>query len=271
MKRARRTVKYVLAACLLALMVGLPLAMWRSAQRQEAVERVTALNGGIQRKPNAAAEWLMSMGWSRDYRPIDKITFINATLTPDDLQVLSHLDDVRELWFIRTSVTDDALQHLGTLTRLETLTFMQTEVTGAGLVAVEKLPKLRSLHLHMCPVGDDSIEPITRMTGLHHLTLSGSISNAAVARLSSLDQLRSIGLGGTVTLDAFEDLPAFGRRELVNGQRPTTTIGLVDENATEAEVREVRQRMPNLSFEIPSLMRAKAQGVSAGLQGGGTE
>jgi hypothetical protein len=244
-------------------LVGGALVLWRSAQREEAVSRVFALRGGIQRRPNVLAEFLMRHGWKRDYRPIDKIAFINVTITPADMQLISRLDDVRELMFIRTNVTDESLQYLGNLTQLESLYLAQTEVSGTGLTSLANLPALRSLVLsesfvpHESIVTDASIEPIIRMTGLHNLDLMGTgISNAAVARLSSLDQLRSINFGGTkVTLTAYKEIPVFGRREMVYGQRPITTVYLTDENATPRDVDDIKARLPNLSFEIPSLMR----------------
>ena len=124
--------------------------------------------------------------------------------------------------------TDDAsLKTIATLGQLRELDLGVTRITAAGLASLTLLDKLRVLDLSGRRMTDQAITSITSPTSnrlpgsLHHLSLSGTrVTDAGVARLARLPQLRALALAGTriegSSLDALVKLRALSLLDLAD-------------------------------------------------------
>ncbi|MEX2288551.1 MAG: M56 family metallopeptidase [Planctomycetaceae bacterium] len=165
-----------------------------------------------------------------EYRPSDKVVFVDLANLPindefvahlrflTDLEVLdlmktpitdaalAYLKPLRKLRVLHvhgTNVTDAGLVHLKGLAKLEELWLLDTQVTDAGLVHLRGLANLKDLSLSGTHVSDAGLEQLTGLANLESLSLDGTkVSDAGVMRLKGLTKLRWLGLRRTKTTDS---------------------------------------------------------------------
>jgi uncharacterized protein (TIGR02996 family) len=114
---------------------------------------------------------------------------------------LARLPDVREVRLVGTYLTDELLQALPLLPGLRSLV-VDNSADGywppANLGPLGELPQLRELYFQGHSVGDDQLPAVERFRRLEvlHLALTFENTDAGLARLGGLSELRELSLGG---------------------------------------------------------------------------
>lgn len=98
-------------------------------------------------------------------------------------------------------LTDRALRHLRGMKRLKTLRLINTFITEEGLKNLENATSLEELEVGAVECSDESAELFLTMPSLRRLDLGGSVSDAFLARLTSLKNLEELEVWGDQITD----------------------------------------------------------------------
>jgi thiol-disulfide isomerase/thioredoxin/Leucine-rich repeat (LRR) protein len=117
-------------------------------------------------------------------------------------RVLAKLPELASIHLRLTKVTDAGLAALAENTAIRSLSVPGTKVSDAGLNHLRKLPKLEMLSLGVynegANVSDEGLASLGELTGLKHLSLSGTkVTDAGLPRLEKLAKLESLSLDST--------------------------------------------------------------------------
>lgn len=149
-------------------------------------------------------------GYLRIFLGDDYFTEVsNVGLEPTrakDLDLLLPFPEMNDLLLVGPTVTDDSLRRLGGLTQLQTLKLKSAILTGPGLESLAKLPNLNRVEFDVCPLSEESLKALTRVT--EH------------------SQLRSIYFENCLLTDA--DL------EAMHGARSPVSLSIKNSKITEA-------------------------------------
>lgn len=126
------------------------------------VALMTCLGAGCgqDRSSDPLAGQLIALGGGFDRDPEGRITFVNlssTTVSDDDLEVLTRLPALTNLWLHETTITDGGLVHLKDLKNLEVLVLSQTGITNGGLVHLKGLLNLHEIYLSQTAVTPEGI------------------------------------------------------------------------------------------------------------------
>jgi hypothetical protein len=186
----------------------------------------------------------------RGLRHLSQLFLNNTFLGDANLADVGRLTQLQTLSLGSTLVTDRGLVHLKPLTGLRILRLNGTKVTGvglkpliglknleniairpsdAGLKELKRFPKLHWLRLAFSPgLTKDGLAELTRMGPLREIELGQGTTDAAMALLPSLPQLRFLSLRGSLVTDAgLEQLGSVQNIEtLILGDTAITDNGL---------------------------------------------
>ncbi len=87
---------------------------------------------------------------------------------------------VIEVDFRGTSIGDDALQHLSGLRHVRVVLLSATAITDVGANELGKISTLRDVDLRDCPISNAGIAPLSKLAELRALRLSGKNGNTTV-------------------------------------------------------------------------------------------
>ena len=87
---------------------------------------------------------------------------------------------VIEVDFRGTSIGNDALQHLSGLRRVRVVLLSETAITDVGAIQLGKISTLRNVDLRNCPISNAGIAPLSEIAELRALRLSGKNGNTTV-------------------------------------------------------------------------------------------
>ena len=120
---------------------------------------------------------------------------------PDLSSICSSLVKLKS--FRAENISDGDLFELRKLSLLETLDFPRSKITNEGLLVICTMQKLKSLALKGCiSISDDGLSSITLLTSLKELDLSGCrITDASVQYLTQIPSLTHITLQETCITD----------------------------------------------------------------------
>lgn len=174
--------------------------------------------------------------------PIEKFLLTGDELTPEGMESLASLSNLKELVLQTNSVTVDEIPALGKLRQLEILDAKRSEVGTGGLAVLTGLDQLKILRLNSANVDDDSLAALNSLTSLEELELlSSSLSDAGLSQLR-LPNLRSLRLEGSegITDEGIANLTGLPKLETL-GVEFTSVQGLnLEALASNANLKEFR-------------------------------
>lgn len=129
---------------------------------------------------------------------LESLTIINTTAENDWLVPLARLKSLKILRIINQAKLDDAgLAHLAPLNQLESFGYIGTKMTGAPFRDFHGWKALKTASFRGSQMSDAGLEALCdAFPNLQSLVLAhGHFSDAAVARLASLTQLKGLEIG----------------------------------------------------------------------------
>ena len=112
------------------------------------------------------------------------------TVTPEMIQALSQLNELRSLSLWGTTIDDDDLRQLVTLKRLRSIDLSFTQVSGQAIRILSPLKELVSLRFDSCNVTDDHLADLKLMPQLAMLYLRNSkVTDRGLKEIRNLDQV----------------------------------------------------------------------------------
>lgn len=136
----------------------------------------------------------------------------HCQVTDDGLAKLVHLRDLRELHLNDTAVTHEGLKYLAAFSALEKLTLQRFRGDANGLEVLAHLDSLETLELNFkdsYALTDETLVPLSNLTGLVSLKLEGPLTDRALHHLKSLTRLRRLELKNSWLTD--EGMAILGR------------------------------------------------------------
>jgi hypothetical protein len=131
--------------------------------------------------------------------PVDLVWFPPKTNDAELARLVGHAARLPGLKMIdlgRTAVTDGGLKELARLPNLESVYLDNTPVTDAGVKSLANIERLAWLDVTGTKVTAQSTDTLARCKALHHLFLGAvNLKTEDVARIATLDKLRSLGVG----------------------------------------------------------------------------
>jgi len=152
-----------------------------------------------------------------------------SQITPEDLELISKLTDLKELKIYGPGVTDESVKHLLTLVNLTSYASENADITGAGLetlcqlqsisklairrsgqlvdadmIHLKNLPNLRYLTLLYNSLGDPAMEIISTIPNMRLLDIRGclNVGDAGVTNIATMDTLVALKLRNAMVTDA---------------------------------------------------------------------
>jgi len=158
---------------------------------------------------------------------LKNLTWESANTTGEGLMHLRHHPQLSNLNILGTTASDVGFEHLSTCPNLEELSIDgPNTLTGRGISALARL-NLKYLVFSESPLSKDAIVPLSDLTTLKDVTLTGPLSAEDLAHLSSLVELQYLGLEECkLTREGFEKLTPL--KQLANLNVDMT--GLADED-----------------------------------------
>lgn len=158
------------------------------------------------------------------FAPLGRLTALETIRLPDDvtdahLAHLASLTKLRELDLGQRPVTDAGLLKLDKLTALEKLGLYEAKgITGSGLAAFAGATKLKQLDLKdSVGITDAGLAGVAKLTQLESLTLPPQITDAGLAQLTPLKNLKFVDAGRTkITKAAVEKFKAGYPKDRLN-------------------------------------------------------
>jgi hypothetical protein len=125
-------------------------------------ERISELRADDEMRQGIRREWV-GPAWVRDkvkpenskyFERICCVYLGGTKVTDRDVQAISNLTELRELYLHRTGISDAALEHIGELQALRVLHLRNTGVSDEGLEKLRDLTNLRELYLFETQISD---------------------------------------------------------------------------------------------------------------------
>lgn len=153
--------------------------------------------------PPPGPTWLRRFAGDDVFTDIEYVQWLdNATVTDDDLAVLSELPGLRTILIGEAGLTDDALIHLAHVPDLEVFCFRGDGITNRRIQQIASLKKLRQLTLINARIDDDAISEIAGLKKLTHLNIPGTaITDKGLSHLAALPELLWLDLADTQITD----------------------------------------------------------------------
>jgi Leucine-rich repeat (LRR) protein len=125
-------------------------------------------------------------------------------LREQDLEFLQSMNSLRTLRLAKLSVSDQVFTWLEGHAGLEVLDLSETSVTGLGLKKLAAASGLKQLLLGNTQLNDAHLAALEQFPKLEDLDVStvGSLTDAGLVRISTLTNLRSLGLRQAKITDA---------------------------------------------------------------------
>jgi hypothetical protein len=179
----------ILVAC--GLQFGMPIY-----RQQMAVREIERLGGSVLTSPRGP-KWLRDLAGDermKSFDIVDGADLGDIHATDANLEQLTALTGLEDLWLHDSQVTDAGLAHLPGFANLHSLSLGSPNVTDAGLKEIAKCRKLRSLGLHYCPeVTDAGMREIARAGNLSSLAFSGiRLTDDGLKELATLRHLSEL-------------------------------------------------------------------------------
>ena len=144
----------------------------------------------------------------KNIRGLRDLSLADARYTGDFIPHIQACPWLRMVNLLGNELTDQEFGTLAGMPAIEALAMDCESLTGAAFETVATFPKLRTLITRSFDPGDQGVAHLAKCPNLEQLWLSGvGISNASVAVLKQLTQLRDLALIETSITDA-------GQREL---------------------------------------------------------
>jgi len=214
-----------------------------------------------------------------------ELTLGNTKITDAGLVHLTQLPTLRVIRLSRTAITDAGMSTLAKCEFLERVDLSQTKIGDFGVWELRALPRLKDLNLYLTLVTDAGLDSFRRgdhrsAAKIERLNLDKCpITDAGIAKLSSLTSLAWIHLGGTAITDSslielakFETL-----KEAIVTKTETTLAGVeklrrdrpdinvrdnISENTPQEEIEEAaeyRKQLAPIRENGSSLQRSRPQ------------
>lgn len=184
-------------------------------------------------------DWLQPIGRMKALR------FLGASGTDIGDRGLAYIDQCKSLEVLRlarTRVHGPGLIHLGGLRRLRDLNLEGCAIDAASIPHLRALPSLRRLWLSSNQLTDGSLEIISQIVTLEHLSVfDGDVSHEGIGHLSRLPRLTSLSLSGARITD--ECLP------VIEKMKSLRDLGLYDTAITPKGAEELRRKRPDIYIE----------------------
>jgi len=179
------------------------------AQRQErAVVRIRQAGGNIfydyEDGEASSPVWLRRVVGNGLGARVNRVDALLLGLADSDMDDLSSLVDVRELWLWGNPISDDGVARLRltSFRRLESLNLADTRVTDKGLSCLPEIPNLSFLALSGTQVSDEGIATVARCRKLTTLHLADTeVTDSGIMALRVLTNLREVNLLNTRVTD----------------------------------------------------------------------
>jgi hypothetical protein len=173
--------------------------MQKARRQREAVERIRAVDGGVNYdyeydengkwsggEPTAGT-WLRTLLGDCFFSEVHSAEpgFLGPNQFDDeDMEHIADLPNLRCLNVASTEVTDAGLCHLGELRHLRRLCLADCNITDDGLTNLQKTASLEDLSLANTRITDDGLGHLKRLTNLRYLGLqSTSVTTGGVKEL----------------------------------------------------------------------------------------
>ena len=121
-----------------------------------------------------ATAWLRSLLRIDFFSPVIRVCLFNSKIADSDLERLTPLTRLEELYLEGTPITDAGLIHLKGFQDLDTLSLNKTQVTYRGLKQLDGLDKLVWLGLSFTRVTATGLQGLQRLPRLQQLYLEGN-------------------------------------------------------------------------------------------------
>ncbi len=184
------------------------LSVWLPYHReQQVVEKIHNWGGEVE-TDTGGPEWLRNRVGEdrlRDFKICERVIEVSlpsgTKVTDVDVASVTALSSLRRLALRgSTSVTDTGLAHLSECRRLESLHLIRMRVTGAGLPL---MPNLTYLSLYETAVTDAGLARVSGLTNLRDLSLDGTaVTDAGLEHLRTLTNLEYLSLARTAVTDS---------------------------------------------------------------------
>jgi hypothetical protein len=213
-----------------------------------------------------------------------QIDFRNVESANDEtLKYMTHLTKIRRLLITGTDVTDAGLKYLSSMNMLIQLAGGGTLIKGPGLAYLSELPMLEKLEVarsnfkgfkfdHLpnfkklavftaaqCLLDDNVCEFIARQPLMSSLDISkNKITDAGIARLAGLKQLRTINLCETLVtprcIDTLVKIPSLATVTLLLGQLPPDAVAKMQKSMPKCRI-ELRPVDSNIDSNLFSPLK----------------
>jgi hypothetical protein len=164
-------------------------------RQDAAVERIIDAGGAINYAP-ASPEWLGPVVGQDIYHRAVWVDLEHRRVDDELLTAFHDTPYVTNLYLAANPITDDGLRHVAHLQNLERLSLWRTGVTDEGLKRLVGMKKLIGLDLHVTAVSDEGLARLPNLTSLGEITLPSRTTDAGLAHLGRLPNLRVIKANG---------------------------------------------------------------------------
>lgn len=141
---------------------------------------------------------------------LESLRLSDTTVTDGELAAVAKLRLLKRLYLANLAISDEGLARLADLELLEELDVSGSRITAAGLANWKSSATLKQLTLANTLVSDPQLSVIATFNQLELLDLSAcrGVSDAGLAKLAQLTNLRSLSLRGTKLTDEAADVLA---------------------------------------------------------------
>ena len=190
-------------AAIVSAYVGLPFITY---QRENSIlSRLEKLGATCSRRvfdsnasqiQDAASYW----GQERFFRRVDHVDLSNLTITDQDIEILSQLEELRSVNLANTAITGQDVD-LSQLEQLRSLNLANAAFTGQD-INLSQLEELREVNLANTAITDQDID-LSQSRKLTSVNLANTaITDKTVEILSEFPNIRTLNLSGTQITDA---------------------------------------------------------------------
>jgi hypothetical protein len=182
----------------------------------------------------------------------DKLKMLYAEGNPKltDYKFLEGLIDLEQILLTDSGVDDAAIASMKGLTKVGLLRVgsnFQNGVTDAGLEQIKGMTALNNLDLVGTRVSDEGLKTLSSFKSLERLSIGSqtnqsAITDAGLARLASVPNLRHLIVVGTKTTDV--------GLEHLKSQTKLQTLGLHRTRASDAGVASFKKALPECKVEF---------------------
>lgn len=201
-------------------------------------------------------------------RGLKRLWLGHPPFTDAGLARVNGLGDLRNL-LLDGPFRDQGIAQLTKLSQLKSLSLLGTSVTESGLAdLLARLPNLEDLHVEGEQFGDVSLASVATLSRLRRLTLSIAATDAGLAQLGSLRQLRKLNLNGNAYSDAaMERLKELPTIESLYLNTPNLSDEGLRQLAALPSLRELTLRDASISDEAITQLRAALPELQIELKG----